>query len=388
MRDIILKNGQVYLDHEFRPQTLRLTGGKIAFAGESEDEANCEVRDLAGKLVVPGMIDVHTHGAVGVDVNAADEEGLARIGRFFAGNGTTAWLASIMTDTKEQTLRGLDHCRALGKPEGAAELLGVHLEGPFLSREYKGAMPESLLLAADKELVRDYQDRAGGFIRMMTVAPEVEGVIDLIPTLTDLGIVTAIGHSGADYETAMRAIEAGAKVSTHTGNAMRLLNQHEPAIFGAAMESEISCEMICDGKHLHPGVVRFYCKVKGADRMIGITDSIMAAGLPDGKYRLGVNDVYVEGPDARLKDGTRAGSTLTQIGALRNAVKFTGRPLEEILPIYTENPAKLIGVFDRKGSIAPGKDADLIVLDENLQIESVYLRGISLTSSSGARACL
>ncbi len=375
MRDILLKNAEAYIGHSFQAQDLRLSEGKIAFAHPDADESDCEVIDLAGKKVAPGMIDVHTHGAAGVDVNAANAEGLEKIGRFFASNGTTAWLASVLTDTKERTLRCLDQYRSFGSPDQSAQLLGIHLEGPFLSPKYKGAMPETLLRTADPDLVKEYQDRAEGGIRTMTVAPEVEGVIDLIPHLTDLGIVPAIGHSGADYETAMRAIEAGAKVSTHTGNAMRLLNQHEPAIFGAAMESDICCEMICDGMHLHPGVVRFYLKMKGAGRLIGITDSIMAAGLPDGQYRLGVNEVFVKGKDAKLSDGTRAGSTLTQIDALRNVVEFTGRPLEEILPIYTENPAKLIGVFDRKGSIAPGKDADLMVLDEDLQIEKVFLRG-------------
>ena len=197
----------------------------------------------------------------------------------------------------------------------------------------------------------------------------------MIPELKACGMTVAIGHSGADYATAMKAIEAGAASSTHTGNAMRLLHQHEPAIWGAALETDIYNEMICDGLHLHPGVIRLYMKIKGNERLVAITDSIMAAGLPDGMYRLGVNDVVVKEGDARLLNGVRAGSTLTTDRGLRNVLAFTGLPLEEILPLFTENPAKLIGVFDRKGSIADGKDADIVLLDADMRVDTVFLRG-------------
>ena len=156
--------------------------------------------------------------------------------------------------------------------------------------------------------------------------------------------------------------------------------QHRPAILGAVLESDVYCEAICDGRHLHPGIVRLLLKVKGLDRVVAITDSIMAAGLPDGKYHLGVNEVVVEDGDAKLaSDGTRAGSTLTQDAALRNLLAFTGRSLEEILPLLTENPAKLIGVFDRKGSIAPGKDADLVLLDPENRVSGVFVRGVPVS---------
>ena len=208
------------------------------------------------------------------------------------------------------------------------------------------------------------------------MSPEVEGVLEMIPALKELGITVAIGHSGADYDTAMAAIRAGAAACTHTFNAMALLHQHRPAILGAALESDIYCEMICDGLHLHPGIVRLLWKTKGGGRLVAITDSIMAAGLPDGYYHLGVNQVVVENGDAKLvSDGTRAGSTLTQDRALRNILAFTGLPLEDVLPVLTENPAKLIGVYDRKGSIEDGKDADLVVLDDHAQITEVFLRG-------------
>ena len=188
-------------------------------------------------------------------------------------------------------------------------------------------------------------------------------------------VVVAIGHSGADYHTAMGAIDAGARCITHTFNAMRLFHQHEPAIMGAALESDCFCEAICDGRHLHPGTVRMLIKCKGANRVIAVTDSIMAAGLPDGDYKLGVNDVVVVEGDAKLKDtGVRAGSTLTSIQALRNLVKFTEKPVEDVLPLLTSNPAEALRLRT-KGRIAPGMDADLVLLTPELTVSRTIAGG-------------
>ena len=371
-----ITGGQVYLDRRFQAKTIELRDETLALL-PPDAPVSGEVYNAAGKKLVPGFLDIHTHGAVGVDVNGASAEGLGKIAKFFAGNGTTSFLASVLTDTAEQTNWCLDRCREY-RQSGAlgSELLGVHLEGPFLASAYKGAMPEHLLKTGDAGLLRAYQERAEGCVRYLTVSPEVEGVIGLIPEAKKLGIVTAIGHSGADYETAMAAISAGAAAATHTFNAMQLLHQHRPAILGAVLESDVYCEAICDGRHLHPGIVRLLLKVKGLDRVVAITDSIMAAGLPDGNYHLGVNEVVVEDGDAKLaSDGTRAGSTLTQNTALKNLLAWTGLALEEVLPLLTENPARLIGVFDRKGSIADGKDADLVVLNRENEVEDVFVRG-------------
>lgn len=379
MKDTYIVNGQVYIGRQFLKKTLKISDGKLEVlnAGTAVPEGAAAV-DAAGRKVVPGFLDVHTHGAVGVDVNGAAAEDLEKISRFFAANGTTSWLCSVLTDTVEQTEWCIDQFKAhqSGEPSAAAELLGIHLEGPFLASEYKGAMPEHLLRTGDPALLRAYQERAEGSIRYITVSPEVEGVLDMIPEAGKLGVVTAIGHSGADYETSMEAIAAGAQAATHTFNVMGLFHQHRPAIMGAVLESDVYCEMICDGRHLHPASVRLLIKTKGLDRVVAITDSIMAAGLPDGKYHLGVNEVVVEDGDAKLAaTGVRAGSTLTLDAALRNLLAFTGRPMEELLPALTENPARLIGVFDRKGSIANGKDADLVVLDEENNVDMVFTRG-------------
>lgn len=379
MNGTYIINGQVYIDHTFQKKTIYIQDGTINLL-EADCQTSGTVFDAAGRRIVPGFIDIHTHGAVGVDINGASAEDLEKIGKFFAKNGTTSWLASILTDTEEQTSRAISQCIEYQASAGkGAQLLGIHLEGPFLASEFKGAMPEHLLKKGSADLAASYQRQANGNIRYITVSPEVEGVLELIPRLRELGIVVAMGHSGADYDTAMAAIQAGTAACTHTFNAMAPLHQHRPAIIGAALESDVYCEMICDGLHLHPAIVRLLWKTKGPQRLVAITDSIMAAGLPDGNYHLGVNQVVVEKGDAKLaSDGTRAGSTLTQDRALRNLLSFTGLSLEEILPVLTENPAKLIGVYDRKGSIENGKDADLVVLDEQNQVADVFLQGIRL----------
>lgn len=328
-------------------------------------------------MIVPGFVDIHTHGAVGVDVNGAAAEDLEKVSRFAASHGTTSWLCSILTDTEEQTEWCIEQAvRNESIEHRGAELVGVHLEGPFLSKEYKGAMPEHLLKDCGIELVRHYQQIARGKIRYITISPELDGASRMIPEIKDMGIAVGIGHSGATYDEAMRAIDLGATIGTHVGNAMRLFHQHEPAIFGAIMESDIYCEAICDGRHLAPGSVRMYARCKGLDRVIAITDSIMAAGLPDGDYHLGVNDVVVVDGDAKLADsGVRAGSTLTQDVALKNMLAWLPCDIEQIIPTLCENPARAIGVWDRKGSIDDGKDADLVMLDESANIVHVFARG-------------
>ncbi len=368
-------NARVYLGRRFERAVVCVEDGRLRLSERAGEDGT--VFDADGLRVVPGFIDTHTHGAVGVDVNGASAEELEKISRFFASHGTTAWLCSILTDTQEQTEWCIEQFKRHRTIEQrGAELAGIHLEGPFLAPEYKGAMPEQLLKKSDIALVRHYQRLAEGNIRYITISPELDGVQDMIPALRELGIVVGLGHSGATCEQAMRAIRLGASVGTHVGNAMRLFHQHEPAIFGAIMESDVYCEAICDGRHLAPASVRMYAKCKGLDRIVAITDSIMAAGLPDGDYHLGVNDVVVVDGDAKLKsNGTRAGSTLTQDAALRNMTAWLSAPLEEILPTLTENPAREMGLWERKGSIADGKDADLVLLDDRCEVRHVFARG-------------
>lgn len=376
MNATLFKNGRVYLDGRFQQGDLLVQDGKIQAFGAVE-APDAQRVDLDGKLLIPGFMDIHTHGGDGVDVNGADKAGFCRIGRFFAAHGVTGWLCSILTDTETQTLQSIAQARAaMADPAGGARLLGIHLEGPFLSAQYKGAMPEHLLRTGDPALFYKYQQAAQGAIRYMTVSPEVEGVVEMIAALRD-HVAIAIGHSGADYETACAAIDAGARACTHTFNAMGLFHQHRPGIMGAVLERDVYCEAICDGRHLHPGSVRMLLACKGYDRVVAITDSIQAAGLPDGHYKLGVNDVVVVDGDAKLADtGVRAGSTLTMDQALKNLVRFTGQPVERILPLLTLQPAKVIGMDHAKGSIAPGKDGDLAVLNDALDVMETYIAGV------------
>lgn len=377
MEQFVITNALVYTGHRFVPREVYVEEGRVAQLAEKVNApAGCPRLDLGGKRLVPGFIDIHTHGAAGVDVNAATAAQLnGTIGHFFASQGTTGWLCSVLTDTPEQTLWCLDQAKAAMKEEGDwAQLLGVHLEGPFLASQYKGAMPEHLLQKGSAELFAKYEAAGEGAVRYMTVSPEVEGVPAMVRDIA-ARVKVAIGHSGAEYDTAMECITNGAVSATHTFNAMRLFHQHQPAIMGAVLESDVYCEAICDGRHLHPASVRLLLKCKGWDRVVAVTDSIMAAGLPDGNYKLGVNDVVVEDGDAKLaSDGTRAGSTLTTGQALKNLVKFTGEGPEKVLPLLTENPADLLGL-PRKGRIAPGCDADLVVLGEDLTVLRTIVGG-------------
>lgn len=385
MQELWLTNARVYQQGKFLDGSVHLKDGQICAVQPGPVQHATSI-DLHGAYLLPGFLELHTHGAAGFDVNASSASDLQALGRFYAQHGVTGWNASLLTDTPEQTLWCLSQARlAADAPDGGARLLGVHLEGPFLAPEYKGAMPEALLRNADIALFDTYQRASGGLIRYMTVSPEVPGVLSLIEQRSEQTVI-ALGHSGADYDQTMACIRAGAKAATHTANAMRLLHQHQPAILGAVLESDVYCEMICDGRHLHPGIVRLLIKCKGLDRLVAVTDSIQAAGLPDGNYRLGVNEIVVCDGDAKLRStGVRAGSTLTADQALRNLLRFTALPLEALIPLFTENPARLMGWQKQKGSIAPGMDADLTVLDAQLQVASVYVAGQCVYHNKGGQ---
>ena len=369
MRRTILTGGPVFTGGELVNTEVLVVDERIAAIGDSLPREGCEVLNLEGNILSPGFIDVHTHGGDGVDINAADYQQLAKLSRFFASQGVTGFLASILTDTEEATMRAISAvCEFMDKPLPGAKCLGIHLEGPFLCQKYKGAMPPELLREGDASLFRRYQRKAQGRVRYMTVAPEVPGVLDMLEDLRG-ECVMAIGHSDADYETAREAIRRGVCSCTHTFNVMSLFHQHRPAVMGAVLESDVYCEAICDGRHLHPGTVRMLLKCKGWDKVVAITDSIQAAGLPDGDYMLGINPVTVTDGDAKIS-GTdiRAGSTLTLAQAVRKISAFTGEGPEKVLPLLTANPARLIGEFHRRGDIAVGKDADFAVLSPELDI--------------------
>ncbi len=328
-------------------------------------------------VILPGFIDVHTHGGGGIDVNhMRNADDLDALSSFYASHGVTSVLLSVMTDTKDEMMRLV---RLIGEAKErklpGAEIIGIHLEGPFLSEVYKGCMPSSLLLDPDISLFDELYRGSNSSIRYITIAPEKKGSLDFIRHAVEKGVVVSMGHSDASYEEAVEAVRAGVTSVTHLFNAMKLFHMHRPAISGAALESDdVFTEIIADGFHLHPGAVRLVLKTKGFDKVIAITDSIMATGLPDGEYMLGVNPVIVKEGDARTTEGVRAGSTLTLDKALRNLVSFTAKGVEDLWPLLSKNQSEMLRLADR-GVIEKGRRADLVVLDDNLEVIETIVKG-------------
>ena len=375
---LLIRNGNVLVNDKLIQSDILIEDEKIVNISKGiSDSSDTEVIDAKGNLVLPGFIDIHTHGGAGVDMNDAGVDDIHKVCDFFASQGTTSFLPTLLTDAKERLCLCIENIvKAKKTLVSGSNIVGIHLEGPYLCKDYKGAMPEHLLQTPSLSDFNCYQEIAEGNIKLMTVSPEVEGVPEFIKEVSKTGVVISLGHSGADYETTMRCIECGAKSATHTFNAMKLMHQHFPSISGAVLESDIYCEAICDGVHLHPAMVRILLKAKGVERVIGVTDSIMAAGLGDGEYKLGVNDIVVINGDAKLADlSARAGSTLTTGNMFKNLVKFTGRPIGEISKVMSSNPAELLGLSEEKGTIEVGKDADLVMLNDNYDIVNTFVMG-------------
>ncbi len=378
MNKTIIKNGAVAVGNTIQIIDIEISGGKITNIDTNLPCDGADIIDATGKTVLPGFIETHTHGANNIDMNLLDTDSLNRLSYFYASHGVTSFLATLLTDTKDK----LAECIAfLGdssdKELSGASMLGIHMEGPYLSVDYKGAMPPDFLQKPDVAEFEHYQKLAKGTIKQITVSPEVEGALDFIKEISKTGVVVSMGHSGADYDTTWQAIHNGAKCSTHTYNAMKLPHQHHPNIFGAVCESDIYSEVICDGLHVHPGNIRILLKIKSWDRVIAITDSISAAGLPDGTgYKLGANSITVTNGDAWLADGScRAGSTLTSDRAFRNLLEFTHEPAELVIKLMTQNQARLMNIYDQKGSIAIGKDADITIWDDEYTLLSTIVNG-------------
>lgn len=376
---LVVRGGSVLADGRFERMDLLIASGRLARLAEPGADFGsgpADVLDAAGLSILPGFIDAHTHGGAGVDFNRCSASDVRSVCSFFASRGVTAFLPTVCADAEDAMLRQL---RLLSDPAlraGCPQILGMHLEGPFLSPAYKGAMREASLRPCSARLYDEFRSAGRDAIRLVTLAPELPGAVDLIAGIVETGARVSLGHSGASYEDAMAAIAAGATSATHTMNAMKQLHMHDPGILAAVLESDVYAEMICDGFHLHPAIVRLLLKAKGPERMIAVSDSMMAAGLPDGAYSIGGQDVVVENGDARLRDrGARAGSTLTMIGAARNIGEFTGLGLESISRLVSENPARMLGVFGETGSIAEGKRADLVLLDGERSIAATVVGG-------------
>jgi N-acetylglucosamine-6-phosphate deacetylase len=332
---------------------------------------NFRIYDFSGLYVAPGFIDLQVNGGVGIDFLNATPAQVKKVADFYLAHGTTGIVATVITSDLSNMRQALEAIACSSAPS----ILGVHLEGPFISKEYKGAHAEEHIILPSKDALIKIINRHSHMVRLVTLAPELPNADEVIDYVTDLGAAVALGHSSATYTEAMRAIEKGIKLFTHLPNAMRGLHHREPGAVGAALDSDVYVSLICDGVHLHPAFVRLVSKIKGYDRICLITDAISATGLPDGVYRLGKLTIFVTNGVARLFNGVLAGSTLTMERAVQNFMKFTNCSLPEAVRCATLNPARILGIDLKTGSVEVGKKADLVVFDENFNIKHVFFNG-------------
>ncbi|MER5949640.1 N-acetylglucosamine-6-phosphate deacetylase [Streptomyces sp. NPDC001904] len=357
--------------------TGTVTDGRVIVDGTQiagSAPANAETVDLAGHWVVPGFVDMHNHGGGGASFTSGTVDEILKGIHTHRQHGTTTVVPSFVTGDMDFLVQ---RAGLLSELAEQGEIAGIHFEGPFISPCRKGAHDETLLRDPDPADVRKLIDAARGRAKMVTLATELPGGIDSVRLLAEHGVIAAIGHTDATYEQTVEAIDAGATVATHLFNAMPTLGHRAPGPIAALLEDErITVELINDGTHLHPAALELAFHHKGAGKVAFITDAMDAAGFGDGRYMLGPMEVEVKDSVARLVEGgSIAGSTLTLDRAFKRAVTVDGLPVEDVVRAISANPARLLGVFDTVGSLEPGKDADLVVLDEEFEVKGVMRKG-------------
>lgn len=371
---MIIKNVKVYTEEKtFKDGEILIEDGIFIENGGNTGE----VIDGEGCYAIPGLIDIHFHGCMGYDFCDGTKEAIAEIAKYEAGIGVTAISPATMTlpiETLEDIL-GTAASYNKEKHEGA-DLIGVNMEGPFISKVKKGAQDDRHIIPSDTQTYRRFQKASGGLVKYIGIAPEECDAISFINDVKE-EVNVSLAHTNADYDTAKAAFDAGACHAVHLYNAMPAFTHRAPGVIGAVSDSgHVMAELICDGVHIHPSVVRATFKMLGEDRIIFISDSMRAAGMPDGKYTLGGLDVNVTGNRATLlSDGALAGSATNLLDCMRTAVKEMGIPLETAVACATMNPAKSLGEYDKYGSIAPGKKGNVVLLDENLNLKAVIKDG-------------
>lgn len=339
-----------------------------------------QVLSADGCYVIPGLVDVHFHGCIGEDFSDATPEGLQRIADYELSQGVTYICPAGMTLPEEQLVKICENAAAhRRKNTGGAELVGVHLEGPFLSMAKKGAQNADYLHAPDIAMLRRLQESAEGCVRLVTAAPEEAGALEFIRAAVEAGIAVSVGHTVADYDIAKAAFAAGADHVTHLYNGMPPMHHRAPGVIGAAFDSPgVMAELICDGVHIHGAMVRLAFRLFGAQRMILISDSLRAAGMPDGRYPFGGQEIEVHGNRATIAGHpeTLAGSVTSLMGCLRQAAAF-GIPLADAVRAASYNPAKSIRIDDRAGSLEEGKEASIVLLDrKTLAVRKIIFKGM------------
>lgn len=367
---MIIKNGKIFQEEgAFAEGDLYVEGGLIA------KEAEGEVIDAAGLYVIPGLTDIHFHGCVGYDFCDGTEEAIKAIAEYQLKNGITAICPASMTYDEER-LTKIFAAAAAYKGETGADLVGINMEGPFISMAKKGAQNGAYIHKPDAEMFGRLQKAANGLIKLCDVAPEEDENLECIEKISDK-VRVSIAHTTADYDLAKKAFEKGACHVTHLYNAMPAYSHRAPGVIGAACDTEnVTVELITDNVHSHPATVRTTFKMFGDDRIVMISDSMMACGLEDGQYTLGGQDVTVRGNLATLTElGNIAGSVTNLMNCIRTAVKQMGIPLESAVKCAAVNPARAINIYDKYGSLDIGKKADVVLLDENLDIRYVIKDG-------------
>lgn len=380
---LTLINGHIFAEQgTIQNGYLQIEHNKLTAMGEMSEfvhDPDGNVIDLEGRTVIPGMIDVHIHGVAGVDVMDAVPEALEKMSVFLAEEGTTAFLATTITQSPDNIEKAISNAADYmenGQAAGKAECLGIHLEGPFVSAKRKGAQPLDFIMEPNISQFKRWQEAARGKIRLVTLAPEEPGGNELARYLRETGVIASIGHSDATYDQVMDAIEAGVSHVTHLFNGMRGFHHREPGVAGSAMLNKaLNVEMILDGIHIDPRSVMLAYQQITSERILLITDAMRAKCMKEGIYDLGGQQVTVSERDARLADGTLAGSILKMKDAASNIKKFADCKMEDIIKMTASNAAKELNIYDRKGSISVGKDADLVVLDQDFEVHMTFCRG-------------
>jgi len=381
---ILIKGIQIYSENQkLENGYIKIKDQKIIDFGLVEEltkDDQVEIIELpASYKAVPGFIDVHIHGANGADVMDATEEALDIMSETLPREGTTSFLATTMTQSDKAIEKALENAgNYIGKQPktGKAEILGIHLEGPFVNSKRAGAQPLEHIIDPNLDVFKRWQTLAKDTIKLVTMAPEQPGGLELIRYLKETGVIASIGHSDATYDEVDEAIKTGANHVTHLFNQMRGLHHREPGVVGAAfLREELKVEIIADGIHVRPEMVKLAYKQKGSEGILLITDSMRAKCLKNGHYDLGGQDVAVQDGKAVLHDGTLAGSILKLGNAMKNMLAYTGCSLEDVMNMTSVNPAKQLNMFGQKGSISKGKDADIVILDDNLDVFMTFCRG-------------
>lgn len=359
--------------------SLVIEGKKIAAIGEAKEvriPSGIRTINAEGMMVTPGFVDLLVHGGGGYGFADMSTESVEKISEFYFRHGTTGLLAALYSKPEKEMIADVRRIAEFCRTNKSSNVWGIHLEGPFINKELHGAMKKDYLWQPSVEKWRKLFDVSQGYIRLMTIAPELAGVEEVMREAAKNDVVLSIGHSAATYPEVLKAIDNGAAHVTHMFNAMKPFHHREPGVVLAAMlHNELKVELIADGIHVHPAVMRLMYQVKGEGGIVLISDAIRASGMPDGEYTFMDQKILVKGKKAYLPDGTLAGSTLTMEQAVKNMVQLVDVPLTHAVRMATLNGAKVLGLEHHKGILAVGKDADLVVLDQDFRVQMTVYEG-------------